>query len=456
VLDRYDLRSPFEAHGIFHAPDDANEKITGTVTRHKRGIELTTSPSLMPFDPRRLFNTTELNIPVLHGKTTKGPCTLIGLQSPLEDGLADVGEGQDLVFRRFRVDSCVAGILIPSVDAPVIESARFAYSGIHQWIPRQAFFSTTRNEITLRVPMSLPAAIDVCSLASKDRITLYTNATLSSNVDTGHAVSMESWLEIEPQVKRSLKYFIELGNRFENFFSLLLGSSVILRSAQLSAGDESGWLLRNAHSKPQRLDRSIWIICDSSQLTQAALRWLSISEEFKDLETLVYWTIRKSTLFPGTEFLSLAQAIESLHRLTDRSTVTATSCFRQVLRDIRDEIKFTCGQSRLAERLHESIEHANEPNFHSRLESLLSRLPGDLAHKLLGDPAEFEQTLRQTRHARTHIGIKRKSKVLTDDGEIFLFNQKLHAFLRILMLIYLGFPAEQVFPPIYTQSRKWH
>jgi len=40
--------------------------------------------------------------------------------------------------------------------------------------------------------------------------------------------------------------------------------------------------------------------------------------------------------------------------------------------------------------------------------------------------------------------------------ELFLFNQKLHAFLRLLTLVYVGFPEDVVFEPVRYQSKKWH
>ena len=88
------------------------------------------------------------------------------------------------------------------------------------------------------------------------------------------------------------------------------------------------------------------------------------------------------------------------------------------------------------------------------VEALLRRLPTELVQKLIGDPQQFEQALRQTRNHLTHLGGKVGAKVITDAGSLFLMNQKLHALLRLLVLTDLGFPAESVFDPVYQQSRK--
>jgi crotonobetainyl-CoA:carnitine CoA-transferase CaiB-like acyl-CoA transferase len=190
-------------------------------------------------------------------------------------------------------------------------------------------------------------------------------------------------------------------------------------------------------------------------LASAITAWLSAPKEFRFLENLIYGAIRHSSLFVETEFILLAQAIESLHRLTDSSRVVAPTFFEQVLKGLCELISKECGSSPIAKRFLDSIRHANEPAFQNRIESLLSRITGDHAAKLLGDLTVFAQTLKQTRNHFTHPGISKKSKVLTGAKELFRFNQKLHAFLRLLMLMRLGFSEENVFEPVYNQSRQW-
>jgi ApeA N-terminal domain 1 len=455
VHDKFDIRSPLEAHGIFWKPGEVKEEFTCRLARSTRGIELTSSPVLKTIDRRSVFQSSEQFIPVLHGRTTKGPCTLLALQSPVEDGLTNLDTGESLAFRQFWVGLCIVGMHIPDIAASFIQSASFSYSGLREWIPRPPGLSITPERITVELK-NHPAVLDVCSLALKSRIVLDVLTGLQSFASGEQRTTREPQLVVEPAQPQSVEWLLDLANRFENLFSLLLGTSVVLRSAALNHEDETGWLLRKVHSRPEKPDPSVWVRCDSSQLTEAVLRWLLTPENFRDLETLVLWTIRKSSLFPGTEFLSLAQALESFHRLTDSTTVTQPSCFAEVLKLLRDEIKITCGESDLATRLNESIEHANEPNFRRRIESLLSRLSGDACQKLLGNPQDFERTLRQTRNYSTHIGIRKNANVLTGGREVFLFNQKLHALLRLLMLMHVGFKEDQVFDPVYLQSKKWH
>jgi ApeA N-terminal domain 1 len=160
-------------------------------------------------------------------------------------------------------------------------------------------------------------------------------------------------------------------------------------------------------------------------------------------------------MFVETEFLSLAQALESFHRLTGESQLESSNTFRSVLKQMRAAIKSCCKTPRLASRMSDAIQYANEPSFKERIQSLIRCVSRERARALLGDPDAFEQTLRQTRNFFTHPGIKRQSHVLTSPKAIFLFNQKLHAFLRILVLMQLGFSEVSVFDVVLRQSRRW-
>jgi hypothetical protein len=129
--------------------------------------------------------------------------------------------------------------------------------------------------------------------------------------------------------------------------------------------------------------------------------------------------------------------------------------FGQVLKILCRFISQTWGDSPIAERCLDGIRFANEPTFQTRIQSLLARIDPERLKKLIGDPVVFERTLRQTRNHLTHPGIRKKANVLTDSKGMFLFNQKLHVLLRLLMLQSIGFSEESVFEQIFQQSRRY-
>ena|SRR5882724_7776033 len=128
--------------------------------------------------------------------------------------------------------------------------------------------------------------------------------------------------------------------------------------------------------------------------------------------------------------------------------------FKQVLKTLCGVIAKECG-SPIARRFLDSIRHANEPDFKTRIKSLLSRISRENAVKLVGDLTVVEQSLRQTRNHFTHPGIRSKGRVMVEAKEFFLFDQRLHALLRLLMLMRVGFSEERVLDQVYVQSRQW-
>jgi hypothetical protein len=112
-------------------------------------------------------------------------------------------------------------------------------------------------------------------------------------------------------------------------------------------------------------------------------------------------------------------------------------------------------RTEVAKSLKDALIHSNDFTFRKRVNLLLHRISEQHRKDLVGDAEIFDMTLRQTRNYFTHLGTKKKGHVLTGTSELFLFNQKVHAVLRILMLIYVGLPENQVFEPVLRQASKW-
>jgi hypothetical protein len=456
VPETHNLNTPFQVQGVFWLPRNPRETFGGLLVHSRSGTQLTTSPVLKAIEGLSALTGDEAYIDTLYGLTTEGPCTLFWLQSPSQNGLTDLRTGQSLNFRQFRVGLCAFGLHILSSSHPCLTSASFSYSGISEWIPRHPQISETSRALTFVHQRDTSPVFDVCSRDIKSRVSFDIVASIVHRSSGEYHTSNHNYLVIEPSEPRSIEWLWDLASRFENLFSLLLGTSVCLLSVGVKNGDNAAWLIRRRKHRIKKTDPSVSITCDSLHLVRAVLLWLSTPDKFRSLENLIYGTIRNSPSFVETEFLSLAQAVESLHRLTDTSTITDPDSFKSVLESLQNEIGEMCGDAELATRLKESIEHANEPNFRTRVHGLLSRLGHGQCQQLLGDPLEFEQVLRQTRNYLTHPGIHRGSKVLTKTKELFLFNQKLHAFLRLLMLMHIGFAADEIFEPVARQSREWH
>jgi hypothetical protein len=344
--------------------------------------------------------------------------------------------------------------------AEVLTAADLTYTGISEWFPGCGASIKIAEPMVISLPKKRRTVLDVGVLAKRFQLLIEIDPNFQFDFGgKNFSAQSEPIIMLEPAEPRSLQWFVEVMHRLENFLSLCLGTSVRAQTMRLigkSEDTEKGWLIRPRGGKVEKPSIAIWLRCDSSQLSSAVASWFSMSEEFTPLENLIYGTIRHSSLFVETEFLSLAQAIESFHRLTDTSTVVEPQVFAQVLEELSGFIsKQSWANSAIADRCKEAINFANDLTFKTRIQSLLAGIDPERLKKLIGDAIVFEQTLKQTRNYLTHPGTKKKAKVLTGSKEMFLFNQKLHVLLRLLMLKTLGFSEEAIFDQMFQQSRRY-
>jgi hypothetical protein len=420
MSSRYDLQSRFEADGIFWPANDKGKVFSAHLSVGQRRIEISKAAEMG--GPEQFLADDDLGTSVLHGATTLGPCTLIGLQSLGASKSLHGATGQVILAPRFRVSACLLGLHLMDEDAPIMTSGTFSYAGLGDWLRPSTQTRLTDEALLISHPIPTPSLLDFFVGAIKARIILRVVSRLQFAPSGRHSASRdEPQVSIHPAEPVSLAWLIETAKRFENFLSLCLGTSARLRAVQLGIGEsEEGWLVQRLRGKVEKPDEQSWIRCTAPQLAHSIEAWLSMPQELRPLENLIYGTIRNSSMFVETEFLSLAQGLESLHRLTDSRAPT------------------------------------DKVTFKDRIESLIARVSPDRARTLLGDPQLFEQSLRKTRNFFTHPGIPKTAGVLSRVKEIFLLNQKLHAFLRLLMLLYVGFPEDAVFDLVQYQSKRWH
>jgi ApeA N-terminal domain 1 len=459
--DKFDLRSKVQFEGVFWDASRPDDKFSGTLSCDGRNIELITRAEMVKPTPLAFIGGDESPVPdIVHGYTSNGECTLIGFQAMGNPGLLDFESGRGLRWHTFRVSACVVGWYLPSDTTNALTSADFTYTGIDEWLPGcGAVVAFTDDAVTLSIPKKRLTVVD-CVLPNGTRVLIRIEPRFEFRIGgKSHSSRSEPVITLETPEPKSLQFFVDALHRFENFFSLCLGTSVRANSVHLigkSEKTEQGWLIRPRRGKAEEPYLPIWVRSFGSQLATAIVAWFSTPEEFLPLESLIFGTIRQSSLFVETEFLSLAQALESFHRLTDKTTVADSAIFKSFLKLICRFIGEICGDSPLESRFLAAIRYANEPTFRTRIESLLGRINHASLSKLVGDPVTFEQTLRETRNYFTHPGIRKQKHVLTDGKGLFLFNQKLHVLLRLLILKNLGFPEEVVFDQAFQQLHRWH
>jgi len=222
-------------------------------------------------------------------------------------------------------------------------------------------------------------------------------------------------------------------------------------------GKENGHVNSKRTSHVKDFDPRDCVWCTPNQLAICIAIWLSESWEFRRIETLALGTLRKGKLFVETGFLSLAQALEGIHRVTEHTPVVG-SIFRQIRRKIVALLKIENVAQTLVDRICDSMSHVNDPTFASRLTALCQRASVSLLQRMEIDPPTFVRDVVATRNFYTHTGSKPRRQQSTPNSgkELFLRSQKMRALLRGVLLLHLSLPEAQFSDVLEREATRYH
>jgi len=224
---RYDLQSLFEADGILWPATDPSRVFSAHLISGKKRIEISRAAEIG--GPEQFLADDDLGTSVLHGSTTLGPCTLIGLQNLSAPKYLDGPTGQVILAPRFRVSACLLGMHVADENAPIMTSGTFSYAGLGDWL-RPSTQTRLNEAVLISHPIPTPSLLDFFVGAIKARIILRVVSRLQFSPSGRHSASRdEPQVSIRPSEPVSLAWLIDTAKRFENFLSLCLGTSARLR-----------------------------------------------------------------------------------------------------------------------------------------------------------------------------------------------------------------------------------
>jgi hypothetical protein len=420
-MSDFQLNSPIDLVGGFWPPDNKDDITSGTLSSQNGRMYLSVSP-----ETKRL-NQVELHdammnfgdsanwkrIDALHGHTKEGACTLLDLIENTDNGLLDVPHSLEISAPRWRVGMAVMGLHIDSDDVDVLDGAAFYITKIRNMLPLAGSFHVTQDAFTYSYPFKALNFFSFNSAALDAEVICEIFARGKSRLESFPRI------RVVPRTPKSLAWFWAIGPRLENFFSLILGTSVSLKSVRVFKDKEMGCLVKRFQTREEKIVHANWVRCEPQQMADALGKWLAVPEDHRPVETILLNVLRKSSLFVETAFLGLAQALEGFGR-----------------------IRFSKPGGKKG------------PTFASGIEQTYDLLTLDFAKKLLGDRDTFVRKVVQTRNYFTHLGSPKKADVV-DDGKLFFVNERLHAFIRCVMLLDLGIPESALQDPIFYQATRW-
>jgi len=468
MADKHDrLDSQFSVVSAFWQPETPEHVLTGTLSNDGESLTFTTSPrygyrvrvdslaALM----RLSESGTVPRIPVMHGFSADGICTLCLLVEIGHPGLHDTASGHWVEASSYRASVLVGGLHIGGMEDKTLTHARFTFTGLGEWLPGPPTESWETEHIVLKIPLNEHEVFSIGVKETLVHVSLKIASEIKSNEDDRSRVTRPiAFIEVRSAQPESLNWYFAIGNRLENFFSLLLGASLAMETLFVYRDKEAGHVVSKRRRVVEKMGVFDCVRCTTGQLAYATAVWLSQPEEFRSVENLALGVLRKGDLFYETELLSLAQALEGFHRVTSDPIPVDKAMLRRVRRSYAALLRQEGVDEAFASRLCAAMAYANDPTFNSRLENLCSRLSGSLLSQMGIDPPIFVPIVVATRNFYTHAGNKlssRKRIPPVSGSAMFFLNQKLRALLRAVLLLHIGLPEEQIAALVTREATRW-
>lgn len=459
------LDSKFSSVVAFWKPENPEEVMAGTLTVNDDGINFVTSPEYFRGaqvprpDLCQLNSNSVVRCDVLHGFFEDGNCTLLNLIETEQPGLTLYGnEPQSVASTAYRASMLVSGMRTGAMDDRCVDRARYTFSSLSQFVNTPITEKWANGLITIEIQSEPKTLLDCSVLESHIHVALKAYQTLTT--DHGREARLTKTVasvEVTPPEAESLAWFMDIGNRLENLFSLLAGTSLVMETIFIYQEDKSGAVIRKQNALVGKYRVLESLRPSNSQLGHAISTWLSESEGFREIENLLLGVLRKGKLFVETEFLSLAQALEGFHRATGggESKMDKAS-FKELRRKIEEFLEQQKVDDDIAKKVNSAVAFCNQTSFRSRLKELCGRISQPTLVEMKIDPDVFAASVIKTRNFFTHAGgSSDEKKEPLRGGALFLLSQKMRALLRGVFLLHLGFPEPQFKDLIVREATKW-
>lgn len=462
------LDSKFSSVAAFWKPESPSEIVTGTLTVNDDGIRFVTSPEYfrganVPSPDPSLWNPDSIpRSEILHGFFEGGNCTLLNLMEVEQPGLTSYkDEPQSVASVAHRASVLIGGMRTGAMDDRCLDSARYTFSSLSQFVNTSLTERWGDGLITIEIQSEPKLLLDCSVLETQVHVELKARQTLTTDEEReARLTNTVAIVEVTPPEAQSLTWFMGIGSRLENLFSLLAGTSLVMETFFIYRDDKSAVVIRKQHTFAEKYKMLDSLRHSNSQLAHAISTWLSESDGFKEIENLLLGVLRKGKLFVETEFLSLAQALEGFHRATsgDESKMDKVS-FKELRGKIEKFLEEQKVDDETAKKVNAAIAYSNQMSFRSRLKELCGCISQSTLGDMKIDPDAFAASVINTRNFFTHAGgssdEKKKKKEPLRGGELFLLSQKMRALLRGVFLLHLGFPEPQFKDLIVREATKW-
>jgi hypothetical protein len=388
------------------------------------------------------------NIPVIQGEVVNGKAVTLFDVSSVHTRIHLPGGSE----ARLRPTHALIGAWVVGADEPDFGSFRIRLEALDEWVNQSGFSLKDRPGEGFNVSYQLPNEVE---LAQVDEFTIWLRFSASrepsGNPPTSFDLRQQARIEIAADTPRAFTDFHRLIQRLRDFFMFATRGRVRLLSINASAlGEDEGdpeievELLDRylGRSDPRRGDiRSDLMLFRLSEngigRKSRMSSWLGDYELLEPVFDLFLVSRFQPELFLELQFLSLAQAAESLHSRRFDARVLPKAEHRERVRAVVDT-----APAQLQEWARDCLAPANRKSFRLAFDELVDSLPSRIG-EAIGDRNVIAEKVRVTRNYLTHWNPDLKEAAATD-GELVALTMVLRSVLEALLLLELGFTSSEV------------
>jgi hypothetical protein len=463
------LDSQFDMLGAFWHPKSKKggyakkASYEGMLKADEETITFTTAPkykpAYLPKEPGKVIRSVgrkdPKTFPAWHGFTPEGACTLCHVVEVAEAGVENMSLNRAILARMYRAAACVFGMHLGGLEDKCLQSARYTFKGLNEWFPSAVLDVWMENQVQVHLREFEHLTFPIPGIDAEVSIRIFPELKGSAEDCSARVHRSIASIEIKPKARKSLAWFVKIGGRLENLFSLLTGTSLALETIFIYRDDENAHVVMRRHTELSQYNPLDAVRPTTDELSKAISIWLSAPEKFESVENLALGIIRKGKLFIETEFLSLAQALEGVHRATVTSEIVPDTEFKKVAKKISSVLKKDKVDAALRQRIGEVLSYANGQTFRWRLNKLCDSFTESLRKRMQIKRDELVPVIVATRNSFTHAGGSEENGGPSPTLDLFLLNQKMRALLRGSLLLYVGIPEKQMANILVREATRW-
>ena len=449
------LNVEFKLEGNWWLPETPNKKVHGSLTfdpedglvlRFFGHIGEDPAPGVVFIDYHQ----------IIHGETTEHEDVTLYRCNMDEHNAGPLGENS------FKPIFMLGGILCNSGELMKFDAITLTFPGLESWLGESPFsrardegYQVIKYKDVEHFQFDLPSV--GASISSRNWM------TLGSSVASGWEESIEAnpFLKFQFKNAMSIDEFYRLIIQIENLFTLMLRQPIASRKiflwdatlAEEKAVDEQGRPIQRkaelvfpqrGFEKERRLRRHDILVKKAHIPTDALSSlfdiWFGNYDKMSPAYSLFFAGVYKPDLYVEFQFLALAQAVESFHRITQGGTFVDDKEYDEFAKAIRAAMPVGTS-SDLKQSFEEKIKYGNEVTLRRRIRELINGLPKELRPFFPDNEREMVLAIVRLRNDLTHPDDKTPSLNIS---KISRGSQILKVLLTIHLLLELKLPARQI------------